>query len=87
MEIMKQQEAFQEDILSILDALGLGIHARPISPHQVVADEILPAIVELRDVIQDFSDAYVCNGIRGFDALIRVHQRATALSLNYVSRI
>lgn len=40
-------EGIIEDLGEILEALGLGNHARPISPHQVVQDEILPAIRRL----------------------------------------
>lgn len=34
----------QDDLREILDALGLGTHARPKSPHQVFQDEVLPAL-------------------------------------------
>jgi len=39
--------AFQGDIAAILMSLGLGDHARPMSPHRVVRDEIIPAIEAL----------------------------------------
>lgn len=40
--------AIQEDVAAILRALGLSDHARPVSAHAVVHDEILPAIAALR---------------------------------------
>lgn len=40
--------AVQDDIAAILRALGLSDHARPVSAHAVVRDEILPAIAALR---------------------------------------
>ena len=41
-------DAFQGDIGKILDALGHGSFARPQSPHDLVAMEILPSIATLR---------------------------------------
>jgi len=40
-------EVMQDDILDILRALNLGDYARPVSPHQVVQDEIIPTIRRL----------------------------------------
>jgi hypothetical protein len=40
--------AFQDDVAAILVALGLGDHARPMSAHSVVSEEIIPAIARLR---------------------------------------
>jgi hypothetical protein len=34
----------QDDLAAILRELGLGDHARPLSPHQVVQTEVLPMI-------------------------------------------
>lgn len=42
-------DVIQDDVGAILRALGLGDHARSKSCHQVVHDEILPAIRELSD--------------------------------------
>lgn len=42
----------QHDIAAILRALGLGDHARPVSAHAVVLDEILPAIKRQREELQ-----------------------------------
>lgn len=39
---------FLEDVRALLLALGIGDHSRPISAHQVVHDEIIPAIENLR---------------------------------------
>jgi hypothetical protein len=36
-------------VAAMLRALGLSDHARPVSPHQVIVDEIIPAIVLLRN--------------------------------------
>jgi hypothetical protein len=41
------EAAFQDDLASIMEALGIPTHARNASPHQVVLDEILPAIRRL----------------------------------------
>ena len=38
----------QDDLAKILEALDLGSHARPKSPHDVVIDEVLPAIRRLQ---------------------------------------
>ena len=43
----KEREVALEDLRAILRALGLGGHARPISAHQVVHEEILPKIHRL----------------------------------------
>lgn len=37
-------EAMQSDLKLIMEALGISIHARPYSPHEVVQQEILPKI-------------------------------------------
>lgn len=42
-------DEMQGDVRDLLLALGLGDHARPISPHRIVQDEILPAINALRE--------------------------------------
>lgn len=39
-------EVYNEDVAQILRALGLSDHARPVSAHEVVQTEILPAIAE-----------------------------------------
>ena len=41
-------EVYQDDIHDLLEALDLGTHARPESPHEVLQEEVLPAIRELR---------------------------------------
>ena len=41
-------DALQDDIASLLKALGLGVYARDASPREVLHDEILPAIKMLR---------------------------------------
>lgn len=41
---MTNEELFQEDVLLILEVLGLGTHARPYSTHEVILREIIPAI-------------------------------------------
>jgi hypothetical protein len=43
-----QSDVFQEDVRDLLEALGLGTHARPKSPHEVIQDEIIPAIESLK---------------------------------------
>jgi len=44
----KQHEVFQDDMHDLLEYLDLGTHARPDSPHEVLQEEILPEIRELR---------------------------------------
>jgi ABC-type antimicrobial peptide transport system ATPase subunit len=38
----------QDDLAAVLRALGLGDHARPVSPHEVMRREVLPAIERLQ---------------------------------------
>jgi hypothetical protein len=38
----------QDDMAELLRALGLGDHARPASPHEVMVNEIIPAAWNLR---------------------------------------
>lgn len=47
-------DVIQDDIAAILRALGLGDHARPVSPHSVVIDEIIPRIEGLRANLADY---------------------------------
>ena len=42
-------DAAHSDIAAILRALDLGDHARPVSTHVVVREEVLPAIRRLRE--------------------------------------
>lgn len=44
-------DAYQEDVRALLLALGLGDHARPDSPHDVLRGEVLPAIERMK--VQD----------------------------------
>lgn len=41
----------QDDVAELLRVLGISDHARPVSPHRVVQDEIIPAIKFLRDLM------------------------------------
>ncbi len=41
-------EAMQDDLTDIMRALGIEVYARPISCHEVVQAEVLPAIRRLR---------------------------------------
>jgi hypothetical protein len=43
-----QAEVFQDDIHALLEVLGLGNHARTESPHQVLHQEVIPAIKRLK---------------------------------------
>lgn len=43
-------EVVQRDVADILDALGLGTHARDASTHEVVQGEVIPEILRLRGV-------------------------------------
>lgn len=45
---VEQAKVFQDDVRDLLEALGLGTHARPESPHDVVQNEVIPAIKALR---------------------------------------
>ena len=44
LELETGGQTFQGDVFEILEALNLGVHARPKSCHQVVQDEIIPEI-------------------------------------------
>lgn len=41
-------DTMHQDVCDILNALGLGDHARPKSYHEVIQTEILPAIEKLK---------------------------------------
>lgn len=45
---MDNADVIQDDIAAILRALGYGDHARPMSCHRVVHEEIIPGINVLR---------------------------------------
>jgi chromosome segregation ATPase len=47
-QVRMDGQAAQRDLAAILRALGLGDHARVISSHYVVVEEVLPAIKHLR---------------------------------------
>lgn len=47
-----EREAMQNDVGELLRIIGVGDHARPVSSHIVMQDEIIPtvtALVKLRD--------------------------------------
>lgn len=50
MSIESIVDEIHQDVVDMLNALGLGDHARPISMHQIVQTEILPAIRMLRGI-------------------------------------
>lgn len=60
---IKSHRALQEDVGDLLAALGLGTHARPMSPHQVVQREILPAIDSLRGQLAAFEQELRDRGV------------------------
>lgn len=43
----------QDDIAELLRALGLSDHARDASPHEVMTNEIIPAVKRARAVVED----------------------------------
>ena len=43
-------EVAADDVRALLDALGLGTHARPYSAHAVIHRDVLPALAGLREV-------------------------------------
>lgn len=49
MSVPDSLDLMHEDLGRILDALALGDHARPHSPHDVVQREVLPAIEQMMD--------------------------------------
>ena len=42
-------DIFHDDIEALAKALDIGTHARPISPHRMIYQEIIPAIRSLRE--------------------------------------
>lgn len=39
-----QEQVFQDDLKEIMQELGMQVHARPLSPHRVVQEEVIPYI-------------------------------------------
>lgn len=50
-------EVFVDDVRGLLDALGLGTHARPYSAHAVIHRDVLPAIYALHMFATDMINA------------------------------
>lgn len=79
---MNVQDTIHQDMVDILNALGLGDYARPISTHEVVQTEILPAIRELRNPTADpcpdcMHSAHAntdCGAVVGYDHLNGDHE-------------
>lgn len=44
-------DVYQDDVHDLLEALDLGTHARPVSPHMVVQEEVLPEVRRLREAV------------------------------------
>lgn len=40
-------DVMQDDLIEMLGLVGLGVHARPLSPHQVVQQELIPRLKEM----------------------------------------
>jgi hypothetical protein len=53
-EVLEGSEVANEDLRELMTLLGLSLHARPISPHEVFQTEILPAITSLRERLAYF---------------------------------
>lgn len=62
-EWIKGYRAFQEDVRDVLEALGLGTHARPMSPHQVMMREVIPAVENLRGQLAALEQALRDHGV------------------------
>lgn len=45
--VKRERAAMIDDVVECLRILGLGDHARPIAPHNIMQSEIIPAITEL----------------------------------------
>lgn len=77
-------EIYQDDIHALLDALGLGTHARPESPHDVLHKEIIPEIRKHRRKLREIEDLTDTGGgpddpvltPEGANILIRIGQIA-----------
>jgi hypothetical protein len=52
-------DVYQDDVRALLDALDLGTHARPVSPHMVVQDEVLPAVRKLKRAFRDLCLTFI----------------------------
>lgn len=48
-DVGSDSEVYQKDVADLLEAVGLEVYARPDSPHEVVQNEVLPRIQNLRD--------------------------------------
>ena len=67
--------ALTEDVRDLLRALGISDHARPVSCHRIVRDEILPAIATLRSEVGDLREEV---GGKGFSLLQQERDEAVA---------
>ena len=45
---MNSSEVIQDDMAALMTILGISVHARSASPHDVMVNEILPAIIKLQ---------------------------------------
>lgn len=59
----------QDDLLGLLRALGLGDHARPYSPHEVMMREVLPEVRRVRRELDNAGDAGGVPSATAFPAL------------------
>lgn len=62
-------DVMQDDMTQLMLALGIGVHARPCSPHAVMVNEIIPAVRRLAGTIgaqsnPEPSDASATSGDR-----------------------
>lgn len=49
-------EVFLRDVMQLCEALALGLHARPYSPHAVIHREILPVLRAMQSTGSDLCD-------------------------------
>jgi hypothetical protein len=66
-----------DDLTRIMGLLNIPLHARPVSPHEVVVAEVLPRIAEWREFIQYLAATTGPDGDKARSLLKEPSRRAT----------
>jgi hypothetical protein len=56
----ESSSVMHDDLTRLMETLGIPTHARPYSPHDVMVNEVIPAVRRLVDLVDGLRDGSAC---------------------------